>query len=201
MKTLLIIVAIVVVAFVVFQVYTTFSTRKTEAQKYNVVSHEEGLEIRYYPEAVLATVHSSDTSYRDLGYSGFGKLIRYISGNNSRQQKISMTAPVHMNIDDTVSTMAFVMPAGMKYDELPLPNNMEVQLKTAKAEYVAALSFGGFASTERIEEQRMKLEKMLNDREISIYGNFRYFGYNPPYQLFGRKNEVVVSINASSIPK
>lgn len=45
--------------------------------------------------------------------------------------------------------------------------------------------------------RRLLLERLLFEKGIEYYGNFRYLGYNPPYQLIGRKNEIIVSVKWS----
>jgi hypothetical protein len=62
-------------------------------------------------------------------------------------------------------------------------------------EYVAVIQFGGFANTSSINKHKAQLKQLLDKRGISYFGNFRFLGYNPPYQLFGRRNEVIVSLN------
>jgi len=57
------------------------------------------------------------------------------------------------------------------------------------------IKFGGFASTESINKHRALLEKSLQEKEIPYHGSFRFQGYNPPYQLLGRRNEVIVALN------
>ncbi len=174
------------------------SSNKTETQQYKIIREEEKFEIRYYPSATMAMVSSKLKSYRDLGYSGFGALAKYIFGGNSVNQQIAMTSPVHMNIGDSISTMAFVMPANLKKEDLPKPNNNDVVIKTSEPEYVAAVKFGGFATTTSINKQKAILEKALKDKGITFTGNFRYLGYNPPYQFFGRRNEVIVAVNSNN---
>jgi acetylornithine deacetylase/succinyl-diaminopimelate desuccinylase-like protein len=44
----------------------------------------------------------------------------FIFGGNESNTRISMTAPVHMDINDSESAMSFVMPS--KYDEQSLPS-------------------------------------------------------------------------------
>lgn len=195
MKIALMIVGIIAAVFIVFQIYTTMSTSKSETQAYKVIQIEKEFEIRHYPSATMALVTSSLKSYRELGNTGFRKLAGYIFGGNKENKKIAMTSPVHMEISDTVSSMSFVMPTNYNKDNLPLPNNSEIKIKVSAPEYVAALQFGGFATTSRIEKHKAQLKKLLEDKGISYYGNFRYLGYNPPFQLFGRRNEVIVAIH------
>ena len=195
MKIALMIVGIIAAVFIVFQIYTTMSTSKSETQAYKVIQIEKEFEIRHYPSATMALVTSSLKSYRELGNTGFRKLAGYIFGGNKENKKIAMTSPVHMEISDTVSSMSFVMPTSYNKDNLPQPNNSEIKIKVSEPEYVAALKFGGFATTLRIEKHKAQLKKLLEDKGISYYGNFRYLGYNPPFQLFGRRNEVIVAIH------
>jgi hypothetical protein len=95
--------------------------------------------------------------------------------------------------------MSFVMPANYTKDNLPIPNNAEVSIQTTPDEYVAVITFGGFSNNDNIEKHTKLLESALKAHNISYYGNFRYLGYNPPYQLFGRRNEVIVSVNEKDI--
>ena len=195
MKTSILVAVVVLIGIIVFQFYTSMATKKAETQAYQVIRSEKAFEIRYYPAAVMAKVVSTAKSYRDLGYSGFGKLAKYIFGGNSEQKQIAMTSPVHMDIGDSISTMAFVMPATYKIEDLPSPNNSEIQIETVAPQYVAALLFGGFANTAKINKHKQKLQRLLQERGLSHVGNFRFLGYNPPYQLFNRRNEIVVSLN------
>jgi hypothetical protein len=195
MKIALMIVGIIAAVFIIFQIYTTMSTSKSETQAYKVIQIEKEFEIRHYPSATMALVTSSLKSYRELGNTGFRKLAGYIFGGNKENKRIAMTSPVHMEISDTVSSMSFVMPTSYNKDNLPQPNNSEIKIKVSEPEYVAALQFGGFATTSRIEKHKAQLKKLLEDKGISYYGNFRYLGYNPPFQLFGRRNEVIVAIH------
>lgn len=201
MKIFIIIISILVSLFIVFQIYITMSTNKTEMQQYKVIQEEEGFEIRFYPGVVMAKISSTSKSYKDLGSSGFRKLAGYIFGGNSENKQISMTSPVHMDIGDSVSTMAFVMPSNFKKEDLPKPSNGEVMIENSQEEYVAVIQFSGFANNESIEQNKVKLEKALKAKGLTYYGNFRYLGYNPPYQLVGRRNEVIVALDESNFSK
>lgn len=166
-----------------------------EKQKYRLVQSGKEYEIRHYPSAMLATVSSSAKSYRQISTPGFRTLAGFIFGGNESNTRISMTAPVHMDINDSESTMSFVMPS--KYDEqsLPRPRDSRVKLEKSQAEYVAVLKFGGYASDGKIARYSDKLRKALDKQGIGYSGNFRFLGYNPPYQFIGRKNEIIVSVD------
>lgn len=198
MKTFLIITCIIIGLFLVFQIYTTMSTNKSETQAYKVIKVEKEFEIRFYPSATMAMISSSTKTYKELGSSGFTKLAGYIFGGNKEKKQIAMTSPVHMDIGDSVSSMSFVMPSIYNKDNLPLPDNSDVTIKTTPEEYVAAIKFGGFASNDNIKKHIEMLESSLKEHHLSYYGHFRYLGYNPPYQLFGRRNEIIVALNWDS---
>lgn len=194
----LIIGSVLIGGFIFFQVYIMSSIRKTETQAYEVVHKEGIIEIRHYPAATLARIHSNATNYSDLGKSGFGKLARYIFGGNNEKKQIAMTAPVHMEIGDSQSTMSFVLPSIYNTTNLPKPNDSDIAIVTAEPEYVAAIQFAGYATTESIATNRNLLEAALKQKGISYNGHFRLLGYNPPYQLFSRRNELIVAINWDS---
>jgi len=97
--------------------------------------------------------------------------------------------------------MAFVMPSEYNKEDLPKPSSSDVVIENIQSEYVAAIQFSGFSNEESIEKNKVKLEKALKEKGLTYFGNFRYLGYNPPYQLVGRKNEIIVSLNASNFKK
>ena len=166
----------------------------TEKQNYRVVHSEEGFEIRFYPASIFATIHSDAKTYRELAYPGFRKLAGYIFGSNESETKISMTSPVHMEFSKEESSMSFVMPSSFNEENLPRPNDPAVKIEKTGDVYMAAISFGGYASDKKIRDYSEKLKRLLNEKGISFYGNFRYLGYNPPFQVFGRKNEIIVPV-------
>jgi hypothetical protein len=198
MKSMMFIVISLFVLFVITQSFTIMSTKNTENQQYTVVLKEKEFEVRFYPATTIATINSSAKSYKELSGSGFRKLAGYIFGGNESDTKIAMTTPVHMDINDTMSSMSFIMPTKYSQENLPKPNDPNVIIKKTKDEYVAAINFGGFASDNDMKVYSSKLAELLKERKIATIGNFRYLGYNPPYQLIGRRNEIIVSVEWSA---
>ena len=179
---------------IIFQSFMAVLTSKTEKQAYQVIQKGDDFEIRYYPPATFATIQSSAKSYKELGSSGFRKIAGYIFGGNESSSKIAMTSPVHMDITNEGSSMSFVMPSEYDINNLPRPNDASVKLHETPGEFVAAISFGGFANDASIKKYAAQLEKSLEEKGVKTIGHFRYLGYNPPYQLIGRKNEVIVTV-------
>ncbi|MEY3152448.1 MAG: hypothetical protein RLZZ49_613 [Bacteroidota bacterium] len=185
---------VVAIVFIAFQSFMSISNSNIERQKYRVVKAEKGFELRYYPPATFATVKSSAKSYRELSSSGFRKIAGYIFGGNESSTKIAMTSPVHMDINEKESSMSFVMPSKYDLESLPKPNDAKVEIHETPGEYLAAIEFGGFANDASIRKHADELKQLLNGKGIKTIGNFRYLGYNPPYQIIARKNEIVVAV-------
>lgn len=178
----------------IFQLFITMPVNDTEHQKYRVVKEYQDFEIRFYPSATLATINSDARTYKDLSGPGFRKLALYIFGGNKDKQKISMTAPVHMEVNNSNSKMSFVMPSSYKLENLPQPNDPNIIISQTKDEYTAAIKFGGYASDKDIKFYSEKLQNLLKQHSIPVIGNFKVLGYNPPYQIINRRNEIVVIV-------
>jgi len=178
---------------------TITAMAKTEKQKYDVVHSEKDFEIRFYPSAILATVYSDANTYRELAYPGFRKLAGYIFGGNASETKISMTSPVHMDMN--TASMSFVMPSSFSEENLPKPDDPGVKIERTNDEYVAAIRFGGYASDNDIKKYSERLKSLLESKGINWYGSFRYLGYNPPFQPFGRRNEIIVNVEWNPMKK
>jgi hypothetical protein len=179
---------------ILFQSNIIMSTNKTEEQKYTLVKTYDDFEIRFYPPATIATISSSAKTYKELASPGFQKLAGYIFGDNKAKEKISMTSPVHMDINDTASKMSFVMPSSYTLESLPKPIDPTVLISESASEYVAVIKFSGFASDKDINYYSKKLQTLLLQNNITSFGNYRFYGYNPPYQLVNRRNEIVVGV-------
>jgi len=195
MKTFIIITIIAIILLVLTQSFSIMAANKTEEQKYTVILKEKDFEIRFYPSATVATINSSAKTYKELSGPGFNKLAGYIFGGNETNTSISMTTPVHMDINDSVSSMSFVMPSSYTMENLPKPNNPDVLIQKTTEEYVAVVRFGGFASDKDNEFYSARLHNILEEKGITSYGHTRFLGYNPPFQLVDRRNEIVVSVN------
>ncbi len=184
-----------IVSLLLLQSFTTMPLNKTEEQKYSKVRKFKGFEIRFYPSATFATINSSAKNYRDLSGPGFQRLAGYIFGGNETNAKISMTTPVQMDIRDSGSTMSFVMPSAYKQEDLPKPNDPRVKIEKTAEEYVAAIRFGGYASDKDLKFYTEKLQNLLKENGIVSNGNYRFLGYNAPFQFFGRRNEIIVAVS------
>ena len=166
-----------------------------EYRKYELISREENFEIRFYPAALLATTEINSGKYSDAANTGFRKLAGYIFGGNKEGKKIAMTSPVEMKMGKEKTEMSFTMPKQYNITELPQPNDQNIFLQKTTEEYTASVSFGGYASDKKIARYTEELKKILASKKINTIGNFRYLGYNSPFKIFGRRNEILVAIS------
>lgn len=193
---------IVIIAGAVFAIMGGLKLMaKTPEQPYEEITQVGKLEIRFYPKAVMATVEVKSNSYMGQSNQLFGKLAGYIFGGNQNKTKIAMTAPVYMDVADGKSQMSFVMPEGYHLGNLPRPDNSDVKLHESDEVYVAAIRFSGYASERNIEEKKEELARLLKEQGISHNGQFRYLGYNSPWDFVNRRNEVMVAISKADAMK
>jgi hypothetical protein len=195
MKLFIILLLSITGIFFIVQLYLAYSTNSVENRPYEVVKKDKELEIRFYPSVKIAQFTAKAGSYKTTSSNGFRKLAGYIFGKNEKSESIAMTSPVQMDINEESSTMSFMMPSVYNKKELPTPNDSTVKLTKTEDEYVASISFSGFANDELIAEYSKKLDDILKEKKLITTGNYRFLGYNPPYQLLGRKNEVVVGVS------
>ena len=194
MKVITIILLVILALFIVFQVYTTVSTDRTEQQAYSVVAQLGELEIRHYPTSILATVDMSDTTYEGGSSNGFRRLAGYIFGGNAQEEKIAMTAPVRMEKGTAGMRMSFVMPSDRDTSSLPAPRDAGVRIARSAEEYAAVLRFGGFLSDAMMAEKKRELLAAIQQQGLTATGEVNYLGYNPPWQLVDRRNEVLIPV-------
>lgn len=177
------------------QSFVYFSTSSIEKLPYKVIKEYDDFEVRQYETALFSSVVLSDTSYEESSSKGFRVLAGYIFGGNNTGEKIAMTSPVAMEIGDSTK-MSFMVPSGYTEETLPKPNNDKIFFEKKEGAVMAAIRFGGWANDERIEEYKQKLIALLQKEGIAYGETFMYLGYDPPYSVINRRNEIVVELTA-----
>jgi hypothetical protein len=175
--------------------FFSFRFKGIETPNYKVIKTLGDVEIREYPQMILAQTKLGGKRYESNGNNGFGVVANYIFGGNQQQQKIAMTAPVIMNMSDTEASMSFVMPSQYQLAELPTPNSTAVSLVSQDSMKLAVLRFGGFSSDEKIAKHAQLLTQVLKENNIQTKGSLLYMGYNAPWDLINRRNEVAFQID------
>jgi hypothetical protein len=150
-------------------------------------------EIRRYPELILAQTEMNAASYNENSSVGFRRVAGYIFGGNVEGEKIAMTSPVVMEMG-AQTQMAFVMPKQYKIEDLPQPNNQQVQLAKKEARTLAVLRFGGYSDDAKIQEKAAELRALLLKEQIAFRDQLIYMGYNAPWDFIGRRNEVAFEL-------
>ena len=200
MKIVYIILGIAAVAFVGVQIFFMNGQRNIETYPYKVDKKYKDFEIRSYEATLFTSVTVSGNKYKESSKKGFSVLAGYIFGGNKKNEKIAMTSPVAMSLGDS-TTMMFMVPKKFKKETLPQPNESQIKFHEEPAKTVAAISFTGWANDEKIENFKQQLITALNGEGIKFSNRFYFLGYNAPFEVFKRKNEIIVELENESIKK
>ncbi len=163
----------------------------TEEQKFDLVQRipNSKVEIRRYHECMLADV-VVNADYQNAGNLGFRPLVSYISRNN-----IAMTSPVIQEPKENSWIVSFVMPAGMKLEDLPMPSDSKVSLRKVNEHTAAAITFSGVTSESKVKEKEAELRSVLENANLISKGPIRIARFDPPWKPgFMRKNEVILEL-------
>jgi len=193
MQILLISLGVILIAFVLIQLFAFKSQRNIETYPYVVDKKYDTFEIRSYEATLFTAVTLSTKGFKNSSSKGFSILAGYIFGNNERNEKIAMTSPVSMTLDDSV-TMMFMVPKDLKKEMLPKPDQSLIEFKEEPAKTVAAINFKGWANDKKIEKFKQELKSALDAEGITYSNRFYFLGYNAPYEVFNRKNEIIVEL-------
>tara|TARA_B100000886_G_scaffold298179_1_gene226197 strand:+ start:239 stop:787 length:549 start_codon:yes stop_codon:yes gene_type:complete len=178
----------------VVQLFALKSQYGIETHSYQIQKQFQNFEIRRYGKALFSSVKLSTDNFKDASSEGFSVLAGYIFGNNDSNEKIAMTSPVVISSEDPMS-MFFLVPKKIKIDKLPLPNNDNIEFQEQSVKTVAAISFGGWANAKKIEKYKTKLMAVLDKKGLAHNNQFFFLGYNAPYEVFNRKNEIIVELS------
>ena len=193
MKIILIILGIAFLAFLIVQLFALKSQKDIETYSYQVIETFDKFEIRNYEESLFTSVKVSSKGYKNSASSGFSILAGYIFGGNDKNEKIAMTSPVAMTLEDSMTVM-FMVPKKLKKENLPKPNQSKIEFKEMPAKTVAAIRFNGWANDKKIAKFKQELTTALDAKQIKYTNHFYFLGYNAPYEVFGRKNEIIVEL-------
>jgi hypothetical protein len=197
MKIVLILLGVVLLCFLLIQFFAIRSQRNIETYPYEVKKSYDSFEIRSYEASLFTSVKLSEKGYKDVSRKGFSILAGYIFGGNENNEKISMTSPVAISLEDSMTVM-FLVPKKIKKEALPKPNQAQIEFQEEPAKIVASITFGGWANDQKIEKYKKKLQMALDAEGIEYTNRFYYLGYNPPFEVFNRKNEIIVELKSDA---
>lgn len=190
---ILIIASILVIVFIISQLYAIKSQSEIEQYPFKVVKRYADFEIRNYEARLFTSVKLTTNDYKQGSREGFSSLGGYIFGGNENNEQIPMTSPVAMSLEDAMEVL-FMVPKNLDSNSLPKPNQKNITFKDMPAKTVAAITFGGWANASKIETYKSKLKLVLNAEGISYTNRFYLLGYNPPFEVINRKNEIIVEL-------
>ena len=183
-----------------------------EQPEYRVVEQSGAFELREYAPYLLAET-SVESGFMDAGNIAFGRLFRYISGANSTQaeiamtapveqanrggEKIAMTAPVEQVTVGGVYRVAFVVPRKYTRETVPRPTDARVSIREVPARRVAAWRYTGRWTEENFREHEKLLREALAARRLAPEpGDSAIIArYDAPFMpWFMRRNEVLIPL-------
>ena len=174
-----------------------YANTTLETPEYELIRKDGQFEIRQYKPMIVAGT-LVQTGYKKATYTGFRKIANYIFGGNEKTLEIAMTAPVISNSPVDVESayeVIFIMPSVYTLDDLPEPNNSNVELSQRDLGKVASIVFGGWATETRAEYFHNRLMEWLGDQQLNPDGKYMVAQYNSPWMLPPfRKNEILVRI-------
>lgn len=189
---------ILVVVLIGMNMIRGFSNTKLETPEYILLKKSGYFEVRKYVPMVIARI-LVDSDYKMATKTGFRRIANYIFGGNNKGMEIVMTAPVISNspvdIKDSYE-IVFVMPKSHNIEDLPKPDNSDIQIMERNLGKVAVISFGGWATKSRVEHYHNKLNKWVKKENYFLKGNFMVAQYNSPWILPPfRHNEIMVQVD------
>lgn len=194
----------------------------TEQQPYELVRRYAHFELRRYPAYAVAEIEVKATFDR-AGNAAFRHLFNYISGSNTAQRKLAMTAPVIQgpgpsqklamtapvlqsgplpgSAEPADFIVAFVLPAGVTAETAPVPANPDVRVRAQPGSLAAALRFSGSGSEAAFVRRNDGLQEALKLAGLKPVGPPRFARFDPPFKpWFLRRNEVVQDVQEPFTP-
>jgi len=169
----------------------------TEEPEFLLLSKFPRFEIRKYFDSIQARVRVEDENWRG-STGGFRRIAAYIFGRNEGNQKIAMTAPVHMeeinNGTNESVTMKFVMPSDLDLNDLSKPDDPRIEMFKSVEKKYAAISYSGYNNQDKFIKYSQKLRDALLENNLSFTDNPIYLSYDAPYKFWNRKNEVLFEL-------
>jgi len=183
-----------------------------EEPRFEVLEQDGAFELRDYAPYLVAETRV-EADFESAGNLAFQPLFRYISGDNTAQQKIAMTAPVTQSrsdsrgekiqmtapvaqqADGTGYRVAFIVPAKYTVDTVPKPSDPTVQIRAVPARLVAVWRYSGRWTAANYQEHEAELRREIGARDLKVTGDPILARYNPPFMpSFLRRNEVLIPV-------
>ena len=182
-----------------------------EIPEYLVVEQDGSFELRAYSSYLIAETEV-EAGFMNAGNIAFGRLFRYISGANTAQAEIAMTAPVEQSSQgekiamtapveqakvDGVYRVGFVVPRKYNRETVPKPTDPRVSIREVPARIVAVWRYSGRWTEENFREHEQDLRRAVQARGLqAVSGDSAIIArYDAPFiPWFMRRNEVLIPL-------
>lgn len=200
---------IAVTLIAVWAAVVTGDLLAVEEAEYRVSLKQDLFEIREYAPSIVAEVVVQG-DFEDASGVAFRRLFNYISGDNTRRDKIAMTAPVSQKPEPEKIAMtspvgqraagqgwavSFMMPASYTMETIPVPDDPAVVLREIPAYRAAAVRYSGGWSEERYADHLALLQAWIEENQLETAGEPVWARYDAPFTpWFMRRNEILVAL-------
>jgi hypothetical protein len=181
-----------------------------EQPAFDLIDEIGDLQIRRYESYIVART-LVDGDFSEVGNQGFKRLAGYIFSGNKDDQKIAMTAPVGLTrqtqalngdaersdaVEGEKYWVTFSMPQKYSIEELPGPNDEQIEIVEVPEKYIAVVRYKGNWSEERYRKHATKLLSLVEQSTSWLQqGEVTWARYNPPFMPgFMRTNEVAIEV-------
>ena len=191
----------------------TLNTMALEKPDYEILYEDGNIEYRLYePYLVAQTEVSMDDNYNSASNEGFRRLFKYITGSNTSEVDIAMTAPVQMSMDGSGQTIdmtapvqqienknflqvAFMLPSKFDIKNAPIPTDERVTIKQIPARIMAVIRYSGRWTEKNRSKYEYRLRENLELHAITAISQTETAAYNPPFTPpFMRRNEIMLEV-------
>lgn len=161
-----------------------------ETLTYEVVEAHNEIELRKYPDFYIAEV-----TYPN----GFNELFYFISGNNLKNEKISMTTPVFTSNTDGAEKTSFTLPKNFNSENLPTPKNPAIEIKKIESGYFLCITFKGMWTNQVFEKKLKELVESVLPHKYTILDGPYIARYNSPFSIpTMRRNEIMFRVDCKT---
>ena len=173
-------------------------SERLEEPTYDIIHRFKLFETRQYHDSIEAQ-YSINSNHNFHSSISFRNIANYIFGQNSKSQKIEMTAPVKQWKEGQHHKMAFTLPRKYNFSDLPLPNNKSIQLLEVKGKLNAVIKFSGFSNEKKVIKLTKKLLDLIHENGFESIESPILAVYDKPTTLpFLRRNEILIPIKSKS---